>query len=146
METHIAEVTALEKKISSMEREAVRWDKEIKGLTWLVVNNKGPPGSVLPINGAPHPPSLLEIDQARSQARVSVRKFSYTDDSGVESYPMSGASLEQIQTIAQEPRGQSLPLQFTIRSCADHSLSAKVAAASINHPNHVKSIGTLNIR
>jgi hypothetical protein len=90
-ETHVAEVTTLEKKISSMEREAGRRDKEIKGLTWLVVNNKGPPGGVLPINGAPRPPSLLEIDQARSQARVSVRKFSYADDSGAESHPTSGA-------------------------------------------------------
>ncbi|THU91897.1 hypothetical protein K435DRAFT_221953 [Dendrothele bispora CBS 962.96] len=34
----------LEGKIISLEREAVRRDKEIKGLTWLVMNNRGPGG------------------------------------------------------------------------------------------------------
>ncbi|KIY48523.1 hypothetical protein FISHEDRAFT_73493 [Fistulina hepatica ATCC 64428] len=39
-DAHIAEKYALEKKVVSLTRESARKDKEIKGLTWLVVNNR----------------------------------------------------------------------------------------------------------
>ncbi|TFK31730.1 hypothetical protein BDQ12DRAFT_671642 [Crucibulum laeve] len=97
-EVHVAEIAVLEKKASSLEKEAARKDKEIKGLTWLVVNNRGPPAGVATTTNA-RPPSALELDKeaARAQSiattKMSMRRFQIqtSDESGAESHPTSGA-------------------------------------------------------
>ncbi|KAK0194425.1 hypothetical protein F5146DRAFT_1221872 [Armillaria mellea] len=72
-QNHVTEKNALEKKIASLEREAARREKEIKGLTWLESdrNSKG--------------------DTTSSAIKSPVYKHinSDYDDSGAESYPTS---------------------------------------------------------
>ncbi|KAF8892976.1 hypothetical protein BD779DRAFT_1669991 [Infundibulicybe gibba] len=95
-ESHVAEKHALEKKILSLEREAIRRDKEIKGLTWLVTNTRGASSASLTGLGS-RSTSTIQSDQdtqrsqSRGSSRISLRRVQYTDDSGAESYQTSGA-------------------------------------------------------
>ncbi|KAF9011838.1 hypothetical protein BDQ17DRAFT_1537663 [Cyathus striatus] len=95
-EAHDAEVASLEKKVYALEKEAARKDKEIKGLTWLVNNHRGPPVSSS-ASTASRIQSSLESDQesagasSPSGASSNIRRYQYTDDSGAESHATSGA-------------------------------------------------------
>ncbi|KAF8655722.1 hypothetical protein AX16_002959 [Volvariella volvacea WC 439] len=101
---HVAERAALEKKIASMDRDAARRDKEIKGLTWLVMNNRGPSYPALGLdnsstgsNGSRSSAlSNANVNRSDSPAssKISLRRFHYvhahTDESGTESHITSG--------------------------------------------------------
>ncbi|KAL1748237.1 hypothetical protein HDZ31DRAFT_29976 [Schizophyllum fasciatum] len=96
IDAHTAEKAALEKKVSSLTREVSRKDREIKGLTWVIVNG---PGSANDSPTAPRTPSTPRSPTARSPsptslsskhsraARLRVRE---ENDSGAESYATSG--------------------------------------------------------
>ncbi|TFK75678.1 hypothetical protein BDN72DRAFT_892174 [Pluteus cervinus] len=109
---HLSEKSALEKKIASLEREGARKDKEIKGLTWLLLNNRGYSGSGTSTGGnanaggstVSRPASVLDSDSQSAQgipqrcpssasSKLSPRRlqYQYTDESGAESHPTSGA-------------------------------------------------------
>ncbi|KAK0205360.1 hypothetical protein DFS33DRAFT_761504 [Desarmillaria ectypa] len=94
-QNHVTEKNALEKKIASLEREAARREKEIKGLTWLVSSNRMPGNVPLSSTGFKATPAL-ESDKSKGDTTSPVIKSpSYKrinsdyDDSGAESYPTS---------------------------------------------------------
>ncbi|KIM41585.1 hypothetical protein M413DRAFT_27901 [Hebeloma cylindrosporum] len=90
-ESHVAEVTALEKKISVLTKDALKREKQIKGFTLLLSDEES---SRYP---KPLPPGILNQSRFASSAetdpdRTSIpRKFSYQSDSGAESHATSGA-------------------------------------------------------
>ncbi|RXW15384.1 hypothetical protein EST38_g10471 [Candolleomyces aberdarensis] len=95
-----AEKTSLEKKVSQLEKEMSKKDHQIKGLMWLVANNKSPPATDFPPDLAlPSPPLKTppEPEQPQKTAtRMYMRRHHLSDDSGAESHPTSGA--ESIRT------------------------------------------------
>lgn len=95
-QNHVTEKNALEKKIASLEREAARREKEIKGLTWLVSSNRIPENVALSSTGSKSAPALESDknnkgDTTSSAIKSPVYKHinSDYDDSGAESYPTS---------------------------------------------------------
>jgi len=93
-ESHIAEVTALEKKISTLTKDALKREKQIKGFTLLLSDEESshypkplPPGILNQSRFA----SSMEPDQDKSTSQGVSRKFSYQSDSGAESHATSGA-------------------------------------------------------
>jgi hypothetical protein len=93
-ESHIAEVTALEKKISTLTKDALKREKQIKGFTLLLSDEESshypkplPPGILNQSRFA----SSMESDPDRSTSQGASRKFSYQSDSGAESHATSGA-------------------------------------------------------
>ncbi|KAK0451772.1 hypothetical protein EV421DRAFT_1898696 [Armillaria borealis] len=95
-QNHVTEKNALEKKIASLEREAARREKEIKGLTWLVSSNRIPGNVPFSSTGSKSMPALESDKNSKGDATSSVIKSpvykhinSDYDDSGAESYPTS---------------------------------------------------------
>jgi len=93
-ESHIAEVTALEKKISTLTKDALKREKQIKGFTLLLSDEESshypkplPPGILNQSRFA----SSMESDPDRNTSQGISRKFSYQSDSGAESHATSGA-------------------------------------------------------
>ncbi|KAI4527767.1 hypothetical protein EV122DRAFT_218118 [Schizophyllum commune] len=87
IDTHTTEKAALEKKVSSLTREVSRKDREIKGLTWVIVNG--------PSSDSPRTPSTPRSPTARSPSPTSLsskklRVRQEENDSGAESYATSG--------------------------------------------------------
>jgi hypothetical protein len=78
--THVAEKNALEKKISTMEKDLARKDKEIKGLTWLLVNNR------ISLGGADLESALnsAQLAYRPSPERTPSRLLRGADESGTE--------------------------------------------------------------
>ncbi|KAG2007280.1 hypothetical protein CC2G_014984 [Coprinopsis cinerea AmutBmut pab1-1] len=109
VDKHNAEKIALEKKVSQLEREMAKKDNQIKGLMWLVANNKGPPATDFPPNLAlpPLPATNAEPGQepprVPSKSRLPSRRTQLSDDSGAESHPTSGAeSIRSSETSGNE--------------------------------------------
>ncbi|TFK29561.1 hypothetical protein FA15DRAFT_582269 [Coprinopsis marcescibilis] len=102
------EMTALQKKVSQLEREVSNKDKQIKGLMWLVANHKSPPATDFPPNLTlpPIPGSKAESGQIPTKAsimKMPTRRMQLSDDSGAESHPTSGAdSLRSSETSGNE--------------------------------------------
>ncbi|KAK0469122.1 uncharacterized protein EV420DRAFT_1472409 [Desarmillaria tabescens] len=95
-QNHVTEKNALEKKIASLEREAARREKEIKGLTWLVSSNRIQGSVQLSSTGSRSTPALESDKNSKGDTTSSVIKSptykhinSDYDDSGAESYPTS---------------------------------------------------------
>ena len=93
-ESHIAEVTALEKKISTLTKDALKREKQIKGFTLLLSDEESshypkplPPGILNQSRFA----SSMESDADRNTSQGVSRKLSYQSDSGAESHATSGA-------------------------------------------------------
>jgi hypothetical protein len=93
-ESHIAEVTALEKKISTLTKDALKREKQIKGFTLLLSDEESshypkplPPGILNQSRFA----SSMESDHDRNTSQGVSRKLSYQSDSGAESHATSGA-------------------------------------------------------
>ncbi|CAK5275821.1 unnamed protein product [Mycena citricolor] len=106
-EAHVAEKHALLKKIGALEQDATRKDNEIKGLTWLVTNNR--PGS---------------SDTIKSTAStIKPTRSSSADDFGAQSHQASGA---------EDSHSGSESLQGS--STADSS-SERRSSKSKRHPN-----------
>jgi len=108
LDKHASEKVALEKKVSQLEREMSKKENQIKGLMWLVANNKGPPATDFPPNLALPPlPSKPEMEQEPqkygSLTRLPTRRTQLSDDSGAESHLTSGAeSLRTSETSGNE--------------------------------------------
>ncbi|KAF6751717.1 hypothetical protein DFP72DRAFT_1047647 [Ephemerocybe angulata] len=95
----LAEKTALEKKVSQLEKEMLKKENQIKGLMWLVHNNKNPPATDFPPNLTlpPSPAPSQEPLPPKPISRLStMRRQHLSDDSGTESHLTSGA--ESIRT------------------------------------------------
>ncbi|KAF8236097.1 hypothetical protein L208DRAFT_1457751 [Tricholoma matsutake] len=85
---HVAEKNALEKKISTLEKDLARKDKEIKGLTWIIVNHR------ISLGGS-------DVESALNSAQLAYRPADPTrtpsrlrrtiDESAAESHQTSGA-------------------------------------------------------
>jgi hypothetical protein len=94
---HVAEKHALHKKITALEQEATRRDNEIKGLTWLVANNRpGSSGSISKSTGAlelehrfKHPGAASKPPKAGSP-----RHSNPAEDSGTESHQTTSGAEE----------------------------------------------------
>lgn len=85
---HAAERSVLEKKITALEAEASRKDKEIQGFTWML-NNRGLSGpTAAGENGVASRPHR---SKSIASSKLSSRMFHSTDDSGAESHQTSGA-------------------------------------------------------
>ncbi|KAJ2914949.1 hypothetical protein MD484_g5452, partial [Candolleomyces efflorescens] len=101
-----AEKAALEKKVSQLEKEMSKKDHQIKGLMWLVANNKSPPATDFPPELAlPSPPLKPppEPELQKITPRMHFRRHHLSDDSGAESHPTSGAeSLRSSETSGNE--------------------------------------------
>ncbi|KAJ7203212.1 hypothetical protein C8J57DRAFT_1408273 [Mycena rebaudengoi] len=94
---HVAKKHALHKKITALEQEATRRDNEIKGLTWLVANNRpGSSGSISKSTGAlelehrfKHPGAASKPPKAGSP-----RHSNTAEDSGIESHQTASGAEE----------------------------------------------------
>lgn len=103
---HMAEKAALEKKIAQLEQDMRKKDHQIKGLMWLLTNGKAsssttelPPGLSIP----PLPTAELEPPKVVSMSKLPFRRTQFSDDSGCESHPTSGAeSLRSSETSGNE--------------------------------------------
>ncbi|KAG7442827.1 uncharacterized protein BT62DRAFT_359347 [Guyanagaster necrorhizus] len=95
-QNHVTEKNALEKKIASLEREAARREKEIKGLSWLVSSNRIQ-GSV-PLSSAGFRSMTVQESESEKNSKGDatssmIKSPAYKhvnsdyDDSGAESYP-----------------------------------------------------------
>lgn len=126
-EEHAAEKTALEKRVATLEREVARKDIEIKGLTWLVVNERPgssghtPSGSVSD-HATKSTPSLLEsTSQERSMERTPLnaslrRKLNLTaDDSGSESYSQTSEVESSMPGSGSESQASSTAKRLKLR-------------------------------
>ena len=93
MKDHSAEKTALEHKISQLEKDALKKDNQIKGLMWLVAHNKNPPGADFPAKyDLPNLPNRAETGSISSKVyggRLPTRRSQLSDD-GASEYPTSG--------------------------------------------------------
>ena len=87
--THVAEKNSLEKKISALEKDLARKDKEIKGLTWLLVNNRISLGGA-DVESALNSAQLAYRPSPDSTVRVPSR-LRGNEESGAESHQTSGA-------------------------------------------------------
>ncbi|KAF8153206.1 hypothetical protein B0H34DRAFT_800434 [Crassisporium funariophilum] len=94
-EAHVTEVSALEKKISALDREAARREKEVKGLRWIISNGESSQPQPLPPGILNHarlsPTTSTTVDSDTDAVRNSRRRLYYQSDSGAESYAHSGA-------------------------------------------------------
>ncbi|KAK0220975.1 hypothetical protein EDD85DRAFT_862770 [Armillaria nabsnona] len=94
-QNHVTEKNALEKKIASLEREAARREKEIKGLTWLVSSSRIPGNVPLSSTGSKSAPALESDKNSKGDTSSVIKSPAYKhinsdyDDSGAESYPTS---------------------------------------------------------
>jgi len=94
-EAHVAEVTNLEKKVSALDKEVIRKDKELKGLRWIINNGDSsqpqplPPG-VLNRTLLSSTSTLSESDQDAPKIIPNAsRRLNYQSDSGTESHAES---------------------------------------------------------
>lgn len=113
IDTHTAEKATLEKRVTSLTREVARKDKEIKGLTWVIVNGGGPSSKSAststqpdsPSTSAPRSPSPTSLSSKTSRAsRLRVRRED--NDSGAESYATSGTE-SRVDSAWDGPSGAS---------------------------------------
>ncbi|KAJ6610448.1 hypothetical protein B0H10DRAFT_408830 [Mycena sp. CBHHK59/15] len=98
-EAHVAEKHALQKKVAALEQDATRRENEIKGLTWLVMNNRpGSSGSVGGNAAASKSDSALEDPQRQPQSGAkpspSYSRASLAEDSGAESHQTASGAEE----------------------------------------------------
>ncbi|KAK7058862.1 hypothetical protein VNI00_001486 [Paramarasmius palmivorus] len=160
MDMHSQEKALLEKKISSLEGEILRRDKEIKGLKWLI---KGPrasesSGSLLQTDRSTATPDISDDSSARSSYPItptsSIRLPVYvaSEDSGAESYATSGAespthpalsgaesdptsrprrSMKKLKLVESFNRNQ-IPQPFTIRKAEGHALETVIGPSNIS--------------
>ncbi|KDR77310.1 hypothetical protein GALMADRAFT_225426 [Galerina marginata CBS 339.88] len=95
-ESHVAEVTALEKKIATLEKEARKRETQIKGFTWLLNDGESPqqPKALPPgvMNQSRFATSLHSgAESDRGAYRNQSGRLAYQSDSGAESNVTSGA-------------------------------------------------------
>jgi hypothetical protein len=99
-ETHVTEVTNLEKKILVLEKEVARKDKELKGLRWIINNGDSPqpqpPERVLNHSLLPPTSTLSESEDNSRIIPGASRRFYYQSDSGTESH----ADSESVRSAA----------------------------------------------
>ncbi|KAJ7291145.1 hypothetical protein C8J57DRAFT_1458096 [Mycena rebaudengoi] len=104
-DAHVAEKHALQKKITTLEQEATRRDNEIKGLTWLVTNNR--PGS----SGSASKTSAPELEHSSAKQPGAVSKLSKAaslrhsnpaEDSGTESHQTTSGAEESYRESGPE--------------------------------------------
>ncbi|KAJ7595025.1 hypothetical protein C8J56DRAFT_928226 [Mycena floridula] len=121
VESHDMVRTALEKKVASLERDGARKDKEIKGLTWLVVNNR--PGSAGGSSEAASKsmPALGDIQDTPDPIRSSPRipQYRRLNDSGGETSGAESPGSES-SSFRSAPRVKRNRL---LQSNLSHSLS-----------------------
>lgn len=110
-EAHVAEKHALLKKVASLEQEATRRENEIKGLTWLITNNRpGSSGSIgMLSNTTFKSTSALESEStgdkpmsAAGKLTSSFRHVNPADDSGAESHQTTSGAEESYRESGPE--------------------------------------------
>ncbi|PPQ92522.1 hypothetical protein CVT25_010355 [Psilocybe cyanescens] len=102
-EQHNVEVSTLEKKIATLEKEARKRDTQIKGFTWMLNDGESPQAQPKPLppgilNQSRFASSAVNIVSSDSEYEVqripppsAPRRLYYQSDSGVESHATSGA-------------------------------------------------------
>ncbi|KAJ3516557.1 hypothetical protein NMY22_g14179 [Coprinellus aureogranulatus] len=156
-EKHLAEKAALEKKISQLEKEGIKKDNQIKGLMWLVHNNKNPPATDFPSNldlpPLPSPRSPQQSPRVATRLPVGRRALHLSDDSGAESsYVTSGAeSIRTSETSQANPLltlyapDSALPDVPSKRaSVGSGSLSASSSTSSLLPPSPSMTVSSLS--
>ncbi|KAK0204919.1 hypothetical protein DFS33DRAFT_1323850 [Desarmillaria ectypa] len=120
-QTHLLEKTDLEQKITLLEKEAARREKEIQGLTWLV-NNRGAAVGESPIILAPSKSTgALQTEKSTcSPSSLSVSKnpaYRYLNadyDSEAESHQTSGGESTTSVRTPRPKRYSKVPVKPTL--------------------------------
>lgn len=133
-EANMDKITNLEKTISSMQREARAKELELKGLNFMLNQQKmaNSSGSLSAPNS--RPTSGMEYPQRQysstSATRYPLRRQFYTDDSGGESHPTSGAESPRSDTSGSESTGTQFKKGRKPLLLADASYSLYRASTS----------------
>ncbi|KAI3622104.1 hypothetical protein WG66_015403 [Moniliophthora roreri] len=172
MDMHSQEKALMEKRISTLEREIARKDKEIKGWTWLVKNPRGSEsvGPLLDTERASATPDISDDSSARSSRLVtptnSIRMPVYvaSEDSGAESYATSGAesssrlgfsgaesdptsrpkrSMRKLKLVENFHKSNQTPQPHTIRKAEGHALETILGSSNILRLNKHSSAASV---
>ena len=124
----MAEKNAMEKKISAMDKDLARKDKEIKGLTWLLVNNR------ISLGGADLESALnsaqLAYRPSPDPAKVSSRLLRGADESGAESHLTSGAESFSESILGSGASGTDSPSALPIKKARRPTLGSLYRSSS----------------
>ena len=116
-EAHSTEVTKVEKKVLTLEKEVARKDKELKGLRWIINNgdsSQPQPLSTGVLNHSLLSPALSEPEDNSRIISGTSRRLYYQSDSGTESHAESVRSAASGSDSVSSFRRKSLRKPSTL--------------------------------